>query len=60
MTETTGYKESRTFTAEAKDMPEGAEVHWFVNGEDVGTGSSYTVEEPTEDYTVAAKQKNRP
>ena len=55
VTETTGYKESRTFTAEAKDMPEGAEVHWFVNGEDVGTGSSYTVEEPTEDYTVAAK-----
>ena len=51
----TGYKEDKTFTAEAKDLPEGAEIHWFVNGEDVGTGGSYTVEDPTESYTVAAK-----
>ena len=51
----TGYKEDKTFTADAKDLPEGAEIHWFVNGEDVGTGESYTVEDPTEDYTVQAK-----
>ncbi|MBR4765253.1 MAG: InlB B-repeat-containing protein, partial [Clostridia bacterium] len=51
----TGYKEDKTFTAEAKDLPEGTEIHWFVNGEDVGTGSSYKVEDPTEDYTVQAK-----
>ena len=51
----TGYKEDKTFTAEADNLPEGAEIHWFVDGEDAGTGSSYTVEDPTEDYTVQAK-----
>ena len=50
----TGYKEDKTFTVEAKDLPEGAEIHWFVNGEDVGTGESYTVEDPTEDYNIYA------
>ncbi len=52
---TTGYKEEQTFTVDTSDLPEGAEVHWFVNGEDVGTGESYTVEDPTDDYTVQAK-----
>ncbi len=50
-----GYKENMIFRATAEDMPEGAEIHWFVNGEDVGTGESYTVEDPTDDYTVQAK-----
>ena len=50
-----GYKEDKTFTAKADDLPEGAEIHWFVNGEDVGTGESCTVEDPTDDYTVQAK-----
>ena len=51
----TGYKEDQTFTVDTSSLPEGAEVHWFVNGEDVSTGDSYTVEEPTDDYTVQAK-----
>ncbi|MBR3439708.1 MAG: Ig-like domain repeat protein, partial [Clostridia bacterium] len=51
----TGYKEDKTFTIKADDLPDGAEIHWFVNGEDVGTGESYTVEDPTDDYTVQAK-----
>ncbi|MBR4765844.1 MAG: hypothetical protein IK085_03655 [Clostridia bacterium] len=55
ISDTIGYKEDQTFKADAKDLPEGAEIHWFVNGEDVGTGSSYKVEDPTEDYTVQAK-----
>ncbi len=50
-----GYKENMIFRASAADMPEGAEIHWFVNGEDVGTGEGLGVEEPTEDYTVQAK-----
>ena len=50
-----GYKEDKTFTADVSGMPEGAEIHWFVNGEDAGTGESITVEDPTEDYTVQAK-----
>ncbi|MBR6004638.1 MAG: hypothetical protein IK063_00240, partial [Clostridia bacterium] len=55
ISDTTGYKEDQTFTVDTKDLPEGAEVHWFVNGEDVGTGSSYTVKDQTSDYTVQAK-----
>ncbi|MBQ8944841.1 MAG: Ig-like domain repeat protein [Clostridia bacterium] len=51
----TGYKEDKTFTVKADDLPEGAEVHWFVNGEDVGTGESYTVEDPTDDYNIYAE-----
>ncbi|MBR3438220.1 MAG: MucBP domain-containing protein, partial [Clostridia bacterium] len=50
----TGYKEDKTFTVKADDLPEGAEIHWFLNGEDVGTGESYTVEDPTEDYNIYA------
>lgn len=49
-----GYKEDKTFTAKVKNLPEGAEIHWFVNGEDVGTGESYTVEDPTDDYNIYA------
>ena len=51
----TGYKEDKTFTVKAEDLPEGAEIHWFVNGEDVGTGESYTVEDPTDDYNIYAE-----
>ena len=53
--DTVDYKEDQTFTVAAKDLPEGSGIHWFVNGKDVGTGKSYTVEDPTEDYTVQAK-----
>lgn len=51
----TGYKENKTFVANASDLPDGAEIHWFVNGKDVGKGQSFTVEAPEEDYTVQAK-----
>ncbi|MBQ6265199.1 MAG: hypothetical protein IJK60_07105 [Clostridia bacterium] len=47
-----GYKESQTLHTECTDIPEDAEIHWYVNGEDVGTGREYTVEKPTESYTV--------
>ena len=50
-----GYKENQTFTADTADLPEGAEVQWFVNGEEAGTGSEYTVVGPKDDYTVQAK-----
>ena len=50
-----GYKENQTFTADVADLPEGAEIHWFVNGEDAGTGSEYKVVGPKDDYTVQAK-----
>ena len=50
-----GYKESQTLHTECTDIPEDAEIHWYVNGEDVGTGREYTVEKPTESYTVFVK-----
>ena len=56
---TTGYKADKIFEAVASDIPEGAEIHWFVNGEDVGTGEKYKVEDPTDDYTVQAKVIDR-
>ena len=49
------YKENQTFTADTSGLPEGTEVHWFVNGEDTGTGSEYTVVGPKDDYTIQAK-----
>ena len=53
--DTLGYKETQTFTAASAGMPEGAEIQWFVNGEETGKGDSYTVKEPTENYKVQAK-----
>ena len=50
-----GYKENQTFTADVSGLPEGAEVHWFVNGEDAATGSEYKVVGPKDDYTIQAK-----
>ncbi|MBO4894065.1 MAG: Ig-like domain repeat protein [Clostridia bacterium] len=50
-----GYKEDVVYRASTDDLPEGAEIHWFVDGEDVGTGEGLKVEDPTEDYTVQAK-----
>ena len=51
----TGYRENQTFSVDTSNLPEGAEVHWFLNGEDVGTGSEYKVIGPTDDYTIQAK-----
>lgn len=50
-----GYKEERIFTADCSNLPEGAEIRWFVNGQCACTGSSCTVKDPTDDYTVQAK-----
>ncbi|MBQ7595466.1 MAG: Ig-like domain repeat protein [Clostridia bacterium] len=49
------YKDNVTYEADVNEIPDGAEIHWFVNGEDVGTGESFTVEKPTDDYTIQAK-----
>ncbi|MBR5772761.1 MAG: hypothetical protein IKY00_06050, partial [Clostridia bacterium] len=49
------YKENQTFSVKADNLPEGAEIHWFVNGKDVGRGEKYKVKDPTGDYTIQAK-----
>ena len=49
------YHNTLTYTATAAEVPDGAEVHWFLNGEDVGALDELTVAHATEDYTVQAK-----
>ena len=49
------YKQTKTFDFEAENLPDGASVHVFQNGEDKGETLSYTVEKATEDYIIEAK-----
>ncbi|MBQ7546722.1 MAG: hypothetical protein IJT41_07145 [Clostridia bacterium] len=52
---TVGYKEKGYFEFEAANLPAGAAVHVFLNGEDRGESVYIYVSDPTEDYTVEAK-----
>jgi len=52
---TIGYKEARSFEFKAENLPNGAEVHVFLNGEDLRADTYLSVTDPTEDYTVQAK-----
>lgn len=56
---TTAYKESRSFDFEAENLPEGAAVHVYCNGEDRGESTSLYISSPTENYTVEAKVIDR-
>lgn len=49
------YKATKTFEFEAENVPEGAEIHIYVNGEDKGATDTVTVEDAVENYTVEAK-----
>lgn len=59
----TGYKVSRkvryrttiTFHCTATFIPDGYEIHWYVNGQDKGTGDLYTVNNAHEDFFVCAR-----
>ena len=53
------YKETITFSAVTIDAPEGSSIHWFVNGNDSGTGESFTVIRATKSYTIQAKLVDR-
>lgn len=52
---TIGYLETKYFEFEAENLPEGASVHVFLNGEDQGDRTYFYVNDPTGDYTVEAK-----
>ena len=52
---TVDYKTTITFTAEISNMPEGTSIHWFINGEDKGTGDKFTIDKATSDFTVQIK-----
>ena len=49
------YGTTITFSAQAENAPEGSEIHWFVNGEDQGEGSEFTVKEAKGGFNVCAK-----
>ena len=49
------YKTTITFNSGYDSIPNGTEVHWFIDGKDKGTGKKYTVEKATDDYTVQTK-----
>ena len=52
---TVGYHSTVTFSATATNAPDGAEIVWFVNSVEVGTGKSYTVEKATSDFSVQCR-----
>lgn len=49
------YRTTITFNAVVTNVPYGAEVHWFINEQDVSTANSYTASEVKQDFTVQAK-----
>ena len=52
---TVDYRTTIIFSADVKDPVPGAQVHWFINNQDKGTGETYTVRETTQNFTVQAK-----
>lgn len=53
------YKQTGYFEFRAENLPDGAAVHVFLNGEDRGESTYIYVNHPTEDYTVEAKILDR-
>ncbi len=54
---TEAYRSTINFTATTANAEDADDltIHWFINGEDLGTGEKYTVEEATDSYTVQVK-----
>ena len=55
---TESYRTTITFTAETANAPAGSSVHWFIDGNDAGTGETYTVKQARSSFTVQAKLLN--
>ncbi|MBQ4244531.1 MAG: leucine-rich repeat domain-containing protein, partial [Clostridia bacterium] len=49
------YKTTVNFSATAYDLPDGASIHWYINGKDEGKGEKYTAEKAKATYTVQVK-----
>ena len=54
-TKSVAYRTTVTFTSEVQNAVDGAQVHWFVDGQDKGTGETFTVYDARESYTIQAK-----
>lgn len=52
---TVDYRATVTFTATVENAVDGASVHWFIDGQDKGTGETYTKKEAKKSYTVQVK-----
>ena len=52
---TIDYRATITFTAVVENPVAGAAVRWFVDGQDVGTGETYTVSEAKKNFNVQVK-----
>ena len=52
---TVAYKTTITFRSSVSNMPNGASVHWYVDGADKGTGNSYTVNQAKNSYNIQCK-----
>lgn len=53
---TVDYRTTLTFGVDPVQNPvSGAQVHWFIDGQDQSTGDSFTVSEAKNTYTVQAK-----
>lgn len=49
------YRTTITFTADVTNAVDGAAVHWFIDGQDKGTGETFEWKEAKQSYTVQAK-----
>ena len=52
---TIDYRTTIIFSADLTNAVSNAQVHWFVDGKDAGTGESCTVKEAKKNFTVQAK-----
>ena len=52
---TVDYRTTITFTPEIQNPVSGASIHWFINGQDKGTGEQYTEKEAKANFTVQAQ-----
>ena len=52
---TVDYRTTITFTATVNNMPEGATIIWYKDGQRAGTGETFTVADAREAFTVQAK-----
>ena len=52
---TVDYRTTITFSADVTNQVDGASVHWYIAGQNKGTGDTYTFKEAKQKFTVQAK-----
>ena len=52
---TVDYRTTITFAARVSNPVDTAEIHWYLDGKDVGTGEQFTAKEVKKSFTVQAK-----